>query len=1035
MTLDPVGRNAAEKSSETATPLLSESSMRRGFATMQESLSVSVRRYQFLRGMLENQRAEEFLQIAKNLEMLTPEQRESVRELRQIMLLTKFAMIRMNKSYPGLPPDSVEKTLDLVTRPGASVVILKGTDATDRLKNDQILGYGIVIRGVENFPDARHIPAHVFHPDDNHRLIRLFVTDTARQQLPPGEAFSRIIDEIKSISSEGRIIGMVLTDIIPLVSTNCAPEGKQEWLEAKSALEKRGFEDKYRGFADTGEVITEVITRDAMPSVAVQFHWFVWPPHSSLGERTYQANKARFQILEDRQRERLAGILPALPLSGGLIQFVGNSRDAFDVAFQFPGNTVHAEVFKSSEAGANRGGHLRNLISSEKVGSILLPEGSVDAVVVNGVLPDIIPHTADASERQKAFEEFLRAKKKALREGGVLVIRDTVAPSSRDDVRLRLSTEARPQWCAGRSLVELFEHFVATRIEGHISDKEWTAVHRIGDVDQYTEFHAPYSIVAEFTAKAPYASDWSRERLRPYTIHSAEERISAVTKDGFRILYAGPERSAFVQSHYRDDLIEVRDLDGKLLEPLSTNYITVATKLAPEDGVGFTCSGELPFEEEGFVSVRRYAKHDVLSGAAIGYRDVASRRGVTLDIVPYAIHNGHLYVVGRIYPRPFTVLHPALDGSVHAGYMQEQIASIVPPDVLASDEGLTVQAQEVLRKKTLIEPHEVDRVDKPNRYFVRPDTVDEEVVAMALRVPELPLEDRVVKDPGIPFDGQYRLRSFDALKLLQGQQVGFSEDPRLERKVYELLLAHGLSRGPWLGEQMRLSTQYNTNIHLASVESVLHPNPRVVFRRVADPETSFLKRHRREFAKISENNEALKHERPFEYVEPDPSTGFGHESVSILPVARVRLSSGEEEILVGLEMKDLVAPQEPSGSRLLATIPTARLPRDIHTQREAQEYASQRFRDTLGIKCMGLKTLGGKYMVSPGITPEVMYPMIAEVDLETSLTESLVWISCKDVLPQAHELMCGQAITSLYRAAHQLSLSSRGTASALKKHK
>jgi hypothetical protein len=54
-----------------------------------------------------------------------------------------------------------------------------------------------------------------------------------------------------------------------------------------------------------------------------------------------------------------------------------------------------------------------------------------------------------------------------------------------------------------------------------------------------------------------------------------------------------------------------------------------------------------------------------------------------------------------------------------------------------------------------------------------------------------------------------------------------------------------------------------------------------------------------------------------------------------------------------------------------------------------------------------------------------MYPMVAEVDLEHSRTDSLRWIPLKELVPQIPNLHCGQAITLLYRAAHMLGMLER----------
>lgn len=980
----------------------------RSLAHLADTVTTEVRHFDFLRGLSPN----ELLERLHKPESFSLEHRESIHELREILLLTKISMIKMNEAHPGLPPDSVARTLDLISRPGASVVVLKGRDPTDRTRALQVLGYGVVIHGRENFPDADNIPDYLMQGDTSHRVIRLFVSEVARDQLPPGEAFSRIIEKIKEISPGGPVIGMVLTDVRPIGADGETPKRGQAWLEARDALEKRGFENSQ-------EPITEVIQGAGLPSVAITFQWYVWPPISEQGRELYRSHQERFRALEERQRERLAGVLPALPLAGGIVQYAGTAKDAFDIAFQFPGNVIHAQLFSASDRGANRIRRRLNLVQrNEAEIHTTLPNGTADAVVINGVIPDITSNVPLTIDRQRRLDDFLAEERMALREGGFLVVRDTVRVPWNNDVILRLDPHATHSWSGGRTLPDIFSEFVTARKESHITDAEWGRVLARGEHEGKAEFLAPASIVNEFLVKYPYVADWERERLRPYAQHSAEERISHVCSDGLRLVYAGPEYSPYVHRAYRNGLVEVRDQDGRHLDLPPTNYIVIAQKVSPSEGVRFSVGPALPFGDRRFVEVNRYERIDSRTGSVVGYREVASRPNVTLDVIPYSVAHGRLYVSGRLYPRPLTLVHSNLDGSVNGGYLTEQLATIVERERLETLQGTTETSIGFLADKRLVDPAAVKEVGHTSRYFVRADTVDEEVVATAVLVPELPLEDQRVDEPKNSFGGRYLVRTFDAMRLLQGQQTGFSEDPRLERKIYELLHAHKLSTGPWLAESLALSPQEPTLLNVVSVSQVMELPQRQVFRPAANQNCTFLTAHRREFSEVLAEPASSGAHAVLEYVEPHPSTGLSHESMAILPVASRVTPEGGSEIVVGLEIKDLPAAQERFGSSALATVPTTRIPGGIDGLRGARAHVAERLRANFGIECSKLQMLGGKYVVSPGVTPEVIYPMIAEVDLAQSRTDSLTWIPLHELLPHISKLHCGQAITLLYRAAH-----------------
>jgi hypothetical protein len=984
----------------------------RSLAKLADTVTTEVRHYDFLRGIP----SEEILTRLNDLESFPPEHRQAVLDIRQVLLVTKFSMRQMNEAYPGLPPDSAAKTIDLVSRPGASVVLLKGRDPTDSTNTTSVLGYGIVIKGKENFPDAEHIPEYLMKGECSHRVIRLFVTDIAREQLPPGDGFSRMIETIKSICEGGPVIGMVLTDIVPMEATGLALERKQIWLEAQKALEKRGFED-------SGENITEVINHDGKPTVAIPFRWYVWPPISDSGRELYRRHQERFRMLEVRQRERLAGILPTLPLAGGIIQYAGSASDAFDVAYQFAGNLIHAQLFDASQRGANRRGRRPNLVYPKDAKTqASLPAGVVDTVILNGIIPDVTANDRSAESRQQRLDDFLRVEKEAIRPGGLLVIRDTVQSGLSGELILRLDSARTQPWSQGRTISELFQEFVATRCEAHIQDSEWNRVIVRGEHEGMTEFSAPAAIVHEFMAKFPYVSDWETERKRPYTQHSVEERIEQVRRDGFRLVYAGPEQSTYVRRQYRDGLVEIHDRAGRPHDLPPSNFLAIAQKVGHDEGLGFSVGPELPFADKRFVEVKRYERLDSLHGSVVGFREVASRPNVTLDIIPYSVAHGRLFVCGRMYPRPLTIVHPNLDGSVHGGYLTEQLATIVAREKLDSALGAAITAAEFLGDKNLAAASEIEAVGHTSRYFVRADTVDEEVVATAVLVPDLSPVDRVVVDPKNIFGGRYTVRTFDAVTVLQGQQTGFSEDPRLERKIYQLLRGHSLSAGPWLGDSVSLMVQEGNMMHVSSAAAVRNPPERQVFRLAADQECSFLSAHRREFSETMADSQREGRSSVLEYVEPHPSTGLGHESLAVLPIALRSQPHGDPEVVVGLEVKDLPAAQERLGSSAMITVPTTRVPLGVDSVRGARAHAAERLRANFGIESLAVQSLGGKYVVSPGVTPEVVYPTIVEVDLKRSRTDSLLWVPLRDLIPHISELHCGQAITLLYRVAHMLGM-------------
>jgi len=977
-----------------------------------DALRVSVEGFQFLSGL---SATEVEAKIAQR-ESLPAAERASLEIIQSISALTQEAMIKMNEAHPGLPPDSLQTTLGLVTRQGASVVVLWGHPNADINEPEEVLGYGIVIRGHENFPESEatdpehRIPEALLDAErTQHRLIRLFVRDCAREQESAGRAFGLIIDKVKDICHGETIIGMVLVDLLCLEGGDATPLDKRIWLEAKSALEKRGFEDTRYG-------LNEVIVNEAKTVVSIPFRWYTFPPQSEKGRIDYQSQQEQFDQLEAHQRSRLAGVIAQLPLSGAVVSHAGTRQDGFDIA-RLSANQIYSEEFPSTEPLSNRSARRCNLVSWDAERALELPPGSADAVVVNGVLPDVA-RNASPEDAVRNVRDFIERKVETLREGGMLLIRDTVAPPDRAPLYLYVSNEEVFPWSDGKTPAELFERFVSTRDERHIDQSDWAAVRRLRNAGSLACFSVTANIAAEFVLKYPYSKEWHRERHRPYALQSVEERLRLGRDLGMRLVYAAPERNSFVLERHRSAGIELRTAFGTRHDEFPTNHLSVWQRVSPGEGIGFRAGREVPLAAEPFVTITRY-ESITEEGQARGIQETATRRGTTLDVIPYRIDNGRLYVWGRVFPRPLTTLHPSLDGSIHGGYATEQLAGVVMPELLSTDIGIADTTRVVFQRVTGTTASQKLRVGEPTRYFVRPETVDEEVISTALETPDLPLHETIVQDSGLLFGGRFPIRAFDAVRILQGGQVGHTEDARLERKIYELLVENRIECGPWISERMRLRTQENDTLPIKSLAEVLRGESRQMFRRAEDQQPRFLKAYRREFVEYAADSSA-RNSRELEYVEPEISTGYSHQSLSLLPIARVRGADGKEEVVVGVEITDLPAVQEKTGSSRFVTIPTARIPNSARAMDDASRYGQEILARDHGLSVLKVCPLGGKYVVSPGVTPEVMYPLLIEVDIEDSDSSSLTWVPLREFITRNPDVRSAQLLTSSYRALHML---------------
>jgi hypothetical protein len=989
-----------------------------------DALEISVEEFQCLRSFKPSE-LEAFLTSLESVPIPAPgqelpelseHQQKALTLLATLSRLTQEEMASMNEAHPGLPPDTFAKTWDLVTRPGASVVLLRGDPDARSPTRKEILGFGLVIAGKENFPEwtaeqpDHRIPDALFEGSSNHhRLIRLFVRDNARDQELPGRAFDLIIERIKDLCHSEPIIALVLMDIIPLETDRpCVGLNKGIWLAAKAALERRGFEDAGSGF-------TESIKGESRPSVAIPFRWHTFPPRSESGKDSYAQNRRNYGELAAFRKTQVAGLLPYLPVSDGLVNVVSSSQLSLSIA-TLTGATIYAQPAPHSDSRELRQGRRYNLIDAHSYLDPRLPF-QADAIVLQGVLPEI---ALSGQNPQRMIQTYLCRKVDALKEGGILIIRDTIAPSYQGNVRIYLGNDDHFTLFSRKTPADIFRSFCDNPNEISVSRDSWGLVKAQLAVNTRACFEAPADLVAEFLLKYPYLPTYPQERDRPYTLHDADGRTKLGSEFGLRLIYAAPEFNPYLERQHREAGISIHEVDGRPLR-FPSNFLSVWQKVGDGAGTRILPRKVLSSEHQ-FVAVRHY--RDVPTGATF---EVASRPGITQDIIPFSVVGQRLYVWGRVFPRPIITVHHNLDESQTGGYVAEQLAAIRDSSGHSQFTQTSSPIGATYERVTGRPLPPEFKIKRTSSYFPCPYLIDELVESNAVQVPwgNLPPNFTVSLPQNISSNGSfgttYSVSALEAVQVLQGAQVGHFSDARLERKVYQLLLEFGLPFGAWIGEPVSLIQQKNIVPSLGLSELTAIRVPRR-FERATKEEPAELRVIRREFDEEC-RGQNVPRKRILEYVEPSAERGLSHQSITILPIAKVQDRNGERQIVVGLELVDLPAVQEKTGSPRLATIPTVRVPKSIETFPDALEFGRSSFNHMYGERSLRQTVaLGGKYFVSPGITPEVVYPLLAEVNFANADHNRLTWVALNELLDYLPNLYCAQLITSAYRAAHLLEL-------------
>jgi hypothetical protein len=919
--------------------------------------------------------------------------------------MTRFAadaMRTMNHSFPGLEPDSRESIRNLVVRQGARVVIIQGKVPGADQETERLLGFGVIILGVDNFPDRDHIPPALREQEGASRVIRLFVNDELRRMLPEGEAFSKLLEQVQKVGSQGPIIGMVLENIELVVGEQHERESLQIWLEARRALKARGFDA-------TGEKISEVVYHADGRAVRVDFGWWVYPPITSEAVFAEQQFNDRTERSNWMKRFGLATLATALPPQDAMVLVHGEKHRAFEIARMYPDNLILANgAFAPDREKRDLRSNLRFVEHDEerKESGLSL----MGAVLVSGVLPDVALRNIQAPRAEIA--SFLRDQILALDPGKNLVLRDTVA-SEIHQKKVEVIFEANEH--------NRFRRFLAGYHEPLIAPELWHQVQPVpsehGSADTF-RYLMPQQIINEYYLKRLYESDFGRERQRTYTLLDAHDMRAMLNDSGLRIVYAGPEFNQLITSAWNSEFI-VNDLSGNRTTPPPTNYTIIAERVREGEGIVIRPHSSRSVEQPKFVSLTRSGLR--IDGEFKGELELASRENVTHDVIAYQIVDERLYVRCRVFPRPLLSSNPhLLDGSMIGGYLVEQIAGIVPSQNFGSPHDSERSAEKILVQRSGLRADQIQSFGELLSYRPATDLVDETVVAQCVEISG-DLSDVTVTNPYAGFNPTITIRMADALSILGGCQVGTYRDARLERMIYHLLKIQKRELPQWLGDSIDFESQPVAVIEHQTIDEVLSRHPEPEFFEIDSSVPPQLLVIEEEFEEIGRNSDVVGKTKLEAVV---PRSG----SVARAPLIfsrKVTDESGASDIQIGIQMRYLPpSPSSPAGSAILS-LPIFEISPQTSSLIELNSDIERFIESDYGEPALSAGQLGAAFPASPGITPLFYYPTVVELSVrdESSFKigqDSISWVSLRELEQSIDTLECGLLITAVNRLNHAL---------------
>lgn len=447
---------------------------------------------------------------------------------------------------------------------------------------------------------------------------------------------------------------------------------------------------------------------------------------------------------------------------------------------------------------------------------------------------------------------------------------------------------------------------------------------------------------------------------------------------------------------------------------------------------------------------------------------VLGRQGYPRPLL-HAAHHGRPGQPGGEASADFPWSSPNLDGARVAGYLTEPLTAMLSDAAeLSTQDEIPAALQHSLaalwRTRVGLPERWIQRTLPGLRYFTSPGGLNERVssvfIELAFSVEDLGKDGLPVLPDTAPnsthFAGAGRVRPLLATQLLRAAQVGGLLDARLELNAYELLqrdrpplLSTGNSiaptadklplaarLGPWIGAEIALRVQARSaGVDRAllraesepqpddDIQAVLRPQARAVFvpteasaASAQQHRASFLRIERLHIAEHAADGQIVARDQ-LECALPGPTSC---NTLSVFPVLRV--GPTPDDVFVGIEGRDLPAPQAFSGSSRFATNPAWRLPRSIADLTAAEAWLSLQLRLQFGLRTLRSWPLGGKYYPAVGATPEQVYPLLAEVDAGSVADSSLSFIPLRELWRRRALIEDGHLRIGMWRLVHALSV-------------
>jgi len=643
--------------------------------------------------------------------------------------------------------------------------------------------------------------------------------------------------------------------------------------------------------------------------------------------------------------------------------------------------------------------------------------------VLDGILDSSVLHHVTSFNGFDANQitKTLKNQVAQLKQGGVLIIRDFVVPDEAEkQIFLDLPNDdgKNDGEIPELSTAALFEVF-ARDFRSSLNLNSSVEYQKLASQNpNFTRFQTTLRYAAEFVLRKDYRDHWSPELLEEYCYFSQADFEAGFRKENLRIVVSMPLWNPWIVENRFAGKFFLSDLNGNHLTFPPTNYLIVGEKVSKGEGVLLdnatmrqrdTAKTQNPAVTPSqsptvasFLNLKFY-RHKQTNQIY----ELAMRPNQTLDILPwFENENGQIFVLAKKdFPRPIVNANNErknLNRANFSGYLTEPISALVqsPKSKVQSP------IFEILNNRANLSEDEILDVSEPQFYYTSAGGIDERVESFLVKIAPFDKEPQEIENY-TKFKSAGVVRELDALQVLRASHVGGMFDARLEINIYRLLRKLNRSASAWIGASVKPTTQTFSG----KIETNFEIEIRAEFEEIEAVENSFLKLRKSEFIETDSAKTVIS-KAEFEYVLPKT---FSKNTVAAIPFIKT-----ENEILVGIEFRDLPAPQTFSGTSQIACVPAWRLPFSVEHKFDLEPFLHEKFPKDFNVEIKSYWELGGSYFTSAGITPEIVYPSAVELNAENSAETDLKFFALKDLLENSDKIQDAHLLILLNRLAHSL---------------